>query len=125
MPRYPWVEKECCAYIVHYGHVYRDGDAEMGDDSEGEGVLFQTDYDFPRAAQDLGWRLTRVQVRGDKVRHHARHVKGCDHSGTDGTVTCRDCGVTVGDFIDAAREYLDFRAGVACSGFGMTREIEQ
>lgn len=79
----------------------------IGDD------FVQTDWDFPRAARDLGWSLTRVQRRGRKVLHLARRGKGCDHAGTDGTVKCPDCGIVASDFITAASQFLDRLAGYA------------
>jgi hypothetical protein len=81
-----------------------------------EGELVQTDWDFPALAQSLGWSLLRVQ-RGSKgkVVHLKKVASGsskarCRHSGTDGTVDCRECGLTASDFISAAAEWLDERA---------------
>lgn len=90
------------------------------------GELIQTDYDFPRAAEHCGWSITRVQRREVRELGHAgieRHVEtvhlarrprstdrsgvNCWHRGTDGTVDCRECGVTVSEFICYAAEYLD------------------
>jgi len=83
------VEHHCGAYIVN-------------------GELVQTDWDFPATASNLGWSLTRVQKRNGTVKHLSRRsTKGCNHSGTDGTIDCRDCGVTASSFICAAAEYLD------------------
>lgn len=64
---------------------------ETGDESR----LFQSDWDFPALASNLGWNM-------------ARTVK-CDHSSTDGTVTCRKCGKTASYFIGKAQEWLDKR----------------
>lgn len=80
-----------------------------------DGQLVQSDWEFPRLAQDLGWSLLQVQVDKDgKIVHlkkvHREHSKvNCQHSGTDGTVNCRDCGITASDFITAAGEWLDKR----------------
>lgn len=59
-----------------------------------ESVIFQTDWDFPGLARTMGWNGKIGRER-------------CDHSGTDGTVTCRACGKTAGDFIAAAQAYLN------------------
>jgi hypothetical protein len=74
-----------------------------------EGELVQTDWDFPSAAQGLGWSLSRVQKRGGKTVFLARKGKGCDHGSTDGTVNCKECGVTASEFINAAREFLEIK----------------
>lgn len=86
------------------------------------GELVQS-WDFPRAAENCGWTITRVQVKRTvrgrelekQVVHLARrpakfqgpHTTACAHRGTDGTVDCPMCGVTVSDFIRYAAEYLD------------------
>lgn len=76
-----------------------------------EGCLVQLDLDYPGLAANLGWSLLRVQLRKGRVVHFRRRPKlGCYHGGTDGTVDC-PCGVTASDFIGAAAEYLDRRAG--------------
>lgn len=69
--------------------------------------LVQTDWEYPATAERFGWSLRRVQRRNGETRHLARYVKGCEHRGTDGTVTCSDCGITASEFIRAAAEYLD------------------
>lgn len=77
-----------------------------------EGTLVQTDWDFPATAQDLGWSLRRVQVdpRGGPIHFKRIPKNGCDHPGTDGTITCPDCGLTATEFIQAAAEFLDSKA---------------
>lgn len=97
-------------YVESYGGGYIIGmrrDPETGE----RGQLVQTDWDFPSAARDLGWNMRRVQVRqnGERVRlrRAPKRGAGCDHLGTDGTVTCGGCGATAADFIGAAAEYLD------------------
>jgi hypothetical protein len=42
----------------------------------------------------------------------------CNHSGTDGTVDCPDCGLTAGEFISAAREWLDDNDGATAEDPG-------
>jgi hypothetical protein len=91
------------SYIV-YGRDYPPG-----------GQLVQSDWDFPGLAQALGWSLLQVQRdrEGDVVRlkkvHRGHSKVRCEHSRTDGTVTCPDCGLTASDFISAAAEWLDAR----------------
>jgi len=70
-----------------------------------ETVLFQTDWDFPGLARSLGWN-------GKIGREH------CEHRGTDGTVTCPDCGKTASDFIQAAQSWLDDHCGNTFVGKG-------
>lgn len=54
--------------------------------------LFQVDYDYPGLAESLGW--------------DRKLGKDCDHRSTDGTFNCRECGVTVSQFISAAIAWL-------------------
>lgn len=78
------------------------------------GTLVQTDWDYPSVAQALGWSLQRVQRRGGGIVRLARAGRShgdCAHAGTDGTIPCAECGIAAGQFIGAAREYLDRRAG--------------
>jgi len=39
------------------------------------------------------------------------HYQYCDHTHTDGTVDCKDCGLTATDFIGAASDWLDDNDG--------------
>lgn len=63
---------------------------------DGETILIQTDWDYPGVAQSFGWSLREIQ----------RPDGDCDHDGTDGTVPCRECGLTQTDFISAAYDWL-------------------
>ena len=83
-----------------------------------ESMLVQADYDYPATAIAFGWSTSRVQ-RDRKTGaartlarlprdYYERARRGyCEHTGTDGTVDCRKCGVTAGDFIASAAECLD------------------
>lgn len=75
-----------------------------------EGMLVQTDWDYPSIARELGWNMRRVQMGKDGnsriLQRAPSHGHGCDHSCTDGTVTC-ECGLTATQFISAAAQYLD------------------
>jgi hypothetical protein len=73
------------------------------------GRMVYTDYDCVAAAESIGWSIRRVQRTREGVRNLARIGKACRHDGTDGTVGCKDCGVTVSDFIAGATDYLDAR----------------
>lgn len=94
----------------HVEHSYGGGYILYGRGHGREGTLYQTDWDWPALAQEMGWSLRRVQKRRGhavELKHSPPRGHGCDHRGTDGTVTCPDCGVTAHDFISAAYNYLD------------------
>lgn len=56
-------------------------------------VLVDTDWEYPRLAENMGWRgLSK-------------------HEGTDGTVKCTKCGKTPTEFITEAAQYIDARIG--------------
>ncbi len=104
-------------------------------------LLVQTDWDFPGLATNFGWSISSVQTSEEQTvslmrailqdldrfysqgmappnRDICRRISevlridfGCNHDGTDGTVTCPDCGMTTTDFISAAREWLDENQG--------------
>jgi hypothetical protein len=78
---------------------------QMADETGEESVLFQTDWDFPSLARELGWRGKIGRER-------------CEHRGTDGTVTCPDCGRTASEFIGAASKWLDNHVGHVFRGKG-------
>jgi hypothetical protein len=69
-------------------------------------MLVQTDWDFPSLASAFGWSMRNVQ--SEDVAHA---TSPCRHSSTDGTITCGDCKLTAGDFINSAREWLDENIG--------------
>ncbi len=75
---------------TRYGH-YLVTDLETEDT-----VLVQSDYEFPGLARAFGWSPSRAAREDD-----------CQCRGTDGTVTCPDCGSTAGDYISSAADYLD------------------
>lgn len=56
-------------------------------------ILYQTDWDYPSLANNLG------------------HVV-CPHGTSDGTVACKECGKTATDFITEACNFLDELCGV-------------
>ena len=63
-----------------------------------QSVLVQTDWDYPGVAGSFGWNMAEVQQE--------ERTAPCDHSGTDGTVTCPECSLTATDFISAAYDWL-------------------
>lgn len=69
-------------------------------DDESKSILIQTDWDFPGTAQTFGWSLRQVQAPRRKRKNK------CRHNGTDGTVDCKECGLTATDFISAAYDWL-------------------
>lgn len=85
---------------------------------DGRTLLVQTDCDYPGTARSFGWSLQQAQRcrKCGKPDNDVTGVSGCrecgadrddcDHNSTDGTVDCPDCGVTAGQFIAAAYEWL-------------------
>lgn len=65
----------------------------------GKSILAQVDTDYPGFAAAFGWSVG--------------HVPGiaCNHSGTDGTVECPNCGMPASTFIESAREFLEENNG--------------
>lgn len=76
---------------------------------DGRDHLVQTDYDWPGVASVFGWSMGSVQKPGRGYPDYYRPA--CHHRKTDGTVTCPECGITPGDFITAARQWLDDHDG--------------
>ena len=70
-------------------------------------ALIQSDWDYPSFAQAIGWNIRNVQIQNACLYGAAP----CKHSGTDGTVTCPDCGLTATTFIREAAEYIDGQVG--------------
>jgi hypothetical protein len=72
-------------------------------------VLVQTDWDYPGVAQSFGWSLTELQ---------RNRRTPCQHSGTDGTIDCPDCGIPASEFISAAGDWLQSNDGVSAEDPG-------
>lgn len=68
---------------------------------DGRDILIQTDYDYPGTASTFGWSPRAIQPESGE----------CDHTGTDGTVKCPDCGMSASAFICAAYQFLMDNAG--------------
>lgn len=73
-------------------HVVEYGFLVTGEPDQEQFV--QTDFDFPGLATTFGWSTRKVRGKGR-----------CKHNATDGTVDCT-CGVTAGQFISAAYDWL-------------------
>jgi len=69
-------------------------------DSE-QSVLVQTDWEYPSVASSFGW-----SIRESQVINAGYYGQTCDHSSTDGTVVCSECGLTPTVFIREAADYL-------------------
>lgn len=96
-----FIESHYGAYIVH---THRSDFAGCSSPDCPKSYFVQTDWDYPSLASEFGWSLRRVQKPGRKRSNR------CDHSSTDGTIDCRECGVTATEFICAAGEYISNRA---------------
>lgn len=92
---------------------------------DGQTLVVQLDYDAPGIAEAFGWSTTDLQLcrkcrkelpetdedcdDEDIKCEECGRKKGnsvCDHSSTDGTVDCKECGITANQFIVAALNFL-------------------
>jgi len=88
-----------CAFLI-----VRDGGNPQ---SESDSVLVDLDWDWPGIAGRMGWSLASHQVL-----NRGYYGQGpCEHSGTDGTIDCPDCGLTPTSFIREAGEHIRDHAG--------------
>jgi hypothetical protein len=74
---------------------------------DGRDILVQLDWDYPGIAGTFGWSSVLADPNNP-----------CDHYGTDGTITCPDCGTTAGTFIASAADYLDAHDGATAEDPG-------
>ena len=88
-----------CCYII----ARERDDSTFDARDEANTVLVSTDWDYPAVASTFGMR---------------RPSHGCDHSGTDGTVDCPECGLTAEDFITAAAHWLAQHVGAVADDLG-------
>lgn len=84
---------------------------------DGRDVLIQVDYDYPGIASTFGWNMREVQVQ-----NAGYYGVPCDHSGTDGTIDCPDCGIKAGTFISAASEWISDHDGASAEDPGYFAE---
>jgi hypothetical protein len=75
---------------------------------DGRDLLAQTDWEWPAIATTFGWSVSSVEHNGQE----------CTHDGTDGTIQCQECGCQPGDFIKAARQWLDDNDGATAEDPG-------
>ena len=99
-----------CAFLI----VKDGGDPYKETDT----VLIQQDTDYPGVASRMGFSLRSVSKpcavcdeEGDSQDDCPHQKPYCFHTGTDGTITCPDCGLTASDFIAAADAFLRDNAG--------------
>ena len=98
--------------------------------ADGQSILVQIDWDYPGTASTFGWDIRTVQrcphCGGAPDSADGAHGECddcdqlfplCDHDDTDGTVDC-GCGVTAGQFIEAAAEFLDGADGATADDPG-------
>jgi hypothetical protein len=100
---------------------------------DGRTLLIQTDWDYPGVALSFGWSLRDVQRCGECGHVQTEGLDGekhplcadcmqpfvpCDHDGTDGTVDCPECGLTAGEFISAAGDWLHDNDGATVTNPG-------
>lgn len=102
-------------------------------------ILVQTDWDFPKVAVSFGWSLAdfqRCRKCGAEIApdeetgepekcENCGRKKGnvyCRHDGTDGTVGCKECGATAGDFIAKAYDFLRDNDGLTVDDPGYFSE---
>jgi len=88
------LESECCGYLLI--PVSKQIAKRMIHATGDESVYFQTDWDFPALASNLGWNM---------------RSRKCRHDFTDGTVDCPDCGRTATSFITEAADWLSDHSG--------------
>jgi hypothetical protein len=109
---------------------------EIVDSETGQTMLIQTDWDYPGVAGSFGWSVQCVQrcpacgsldceyntdlgvVYCQNTDCRVIESKACPHDGTDGTVDCADCGITAGEFIMAAGEWLENNDGTTAEDPG-------
>ena len=90
---------------------------------DGQSLLIQNDWDFPGVARAFGWEIYNVQPEVEEEWVDIMKMKKiCDHDGTDGTVDCRDCGITAGEFISAAYDWLLDNDGAEAEDQGFFQE---
>jgi hypothetical protein len=73
---------------------------------DGRDRLIQSDWDAPGIARSFGWDMKSVQVQ-----NAGYYGVPCDHNSTDGTVTCQQCCLKAGTFIDAAMNWINENEG--------------
>jgi len=78
-----------------------------------ETILIQTDWEYPAVARNFGWDMATMQKEG---------FEHCHHQGTDGTVPCKDCGLTQTEFISAAHGWLTNNIGAIAEDPGYFNE---
>lgn len=73
---------------------------------DGRTLLIQTDWDYPSVASTFGWNMMDVQKWPNEDELRKNTFEPCYHEATDGTIPCKECGVTASEFISAAYDWL-------------------
>jgi hypothetical protein len=89
-----------CVKILRCDKIGIDQPAFGDDDGS---ILVQTDYYFCGVASTFGWSPALLRSPSNPT---------CDHKGTDGTVDCPQCKLSVVAFIMSAREWIDNHDGM-------------
>ncbi len=106
---------------------------------DGRTLLIQSDWDYCGTANSFGWSLVSVQrdrcpdcgnkidwLEEDANGHPSQGVcmgcgrdfQQCQHDATDGTVDCKECGVTASEFMAGAYDWLRDNDGVTAADPG-------
>jgi len=122
---------------------------QIVNDQDNRTLLVQSDWDYPGYATTFGMDLHTVQrcpkcqkttivpnvETGDsEAQPMFFHCSSdecdlithpcCDHDGTDGTVDCKECGVTASEFISADYDFLTSNDGLTVEDPGYFSEDE-
>lgn len=87
---------------------------EILSEDEKESILIQTDWDWPGVATTFGWSIRNCQVQNRGYYG----LEKCDHSSTDGTIDCPECGYPASAFIREAGEWLEANDGITAEDPG-------
>lgn len=95
--------------------------------SDGRDILIQNDHEWTAVASFFGWSVSKCQKPAPAcyerwqtgfdctLEEHSEcqdyEAKTCEHSGSDGSVDCRQCGMKAGEFIANARQWMDDNDG--------------
>ena len=110
-----------------FGWCLRDVGPTLEDVAElWEDVAHNLEYEFKIAEHRamLEWNQSPISIPFDDVDSILAEIKtailqhNCQHDGTDGTVDCDDCGLTAGDFIESAGEWLEANDGATVADPG-------
>lgn len=100
----------------------------------GKSVLVQSDWEYCGTARSFGWDMRsaqKCQGCGKILKVDASNCTRfacpdcedrvgivCRHDTTDGTVTCKGCGMVAGEFMAAAADWMDDNDGATADDPG-------